>query len=162
MLCPFGGRVEIDWLRWNWFDGSNIPGIKPTESNRYAAALQQGWPGPLPTVAAPLIKSEFDFLSHRNSRGPPALATATHGPTGIVPSRHAGDESSPRRGCIGIAAYHSNLIPWMMCPRTSTRFLIISARATPSLCGSRYARSDTIRTPLGFPVGDSSWQFTET
>ena len=44
-----------------------------------------------------LKKSEFDFLSHRNPRGPPALATATHGPTGIVPSRHAGGESPLRR-----------------------------------------------------------------
>ena len=67
-LDTVGGfyRIEIDWLRWNWFDGSNISGIKPTESNRYAAALQQGWRvpfGPLGALTAPLIKSEFGILS---------------------------------------------------------------------------------------------------
>jgi hypothetical protein len=33
--------------------------------------------------------------------------------------------------------------------------LIPAARAPPSLGGTRYARSDTIRTPLGFPVEDT-------
>lgn len=51
-------------------------------------------------------------MPHRSLRGHPALATATHGPTGIVPFGRAGDESSPRIGSIGTVDYHSNFVPF--------------------------------------------------
>lgn len=83
----------------------------------------------------------------------PALATASHSPTGFVPVGRAGYESSPRVGSIGTVTCDSNFQTSNFTLRTSTRFLIIPARALPPLGGTRYARSDTPRTPLLFWVG---------
>jgi hypothetical protein len=66
------------------------------------------------------------------------------------PSDARGMNRHRELGCIGTVANHSNSVPSITCPRSSTRFLIIPARAPPPLGGTRYARSDTIRTPLLF------------
>lgn len=88
----------------------------PAERQRFATALQQGWHftatgfGRLGSQSPPLPPSKIGIRPswpHQFYSGPPALATATHGPTGIVPFGHAGDESSPRIGSIGTVTYSS-------------------------------------------------------
>lgn len=82
-----------------------------------------------------------------------ALATATHGPAGIVPSGRAGDESLPP----DISHWDNHwLITIAPFDRTRSvrkrRQLIIPVRASPPLGGTHSARSDTPRTPLVFSV----------
>jgi hypothetical protein len=162
-LMPYCGEVSssanvdcigelVEGLRLGWLRSPQNVNASPLPCNRAGTSPLRALVAKAPKALryASQKNRNSESFPHRSCRGPPALATATHGPTGIVPFGPAGDESSPRRGCIGTAAYHSNLIPLMMCPRTSTRFLIIPARAQPSLGGTRFARSDTIRTPLLF------------
>ena len=87
-------------------------------------------------------------------RGRPALATATHGPTGIVPSGRAGDESAAAseetlEHCLAVLTFKLRTSSFTL----QRSVVIIPARASPPLGGTLFGRSDTPRTPLLFPVG---------
>jgi hypothetical protein len=147
------------------FEALSVVGFDPRRTSTLRRCLATGlalhryglWSLRLPKpFATPLKKTEFDFLSHLFFSGLPALATATLGPTGIVPFGRAGEESLPRSGCIGNVTDALTLNASMMSPCASGRgCLIPAALAPPPLGGTRCARSDTPRTPLVFPVGES-------
>lgn len=60
------------------------------------------------------------------------------------PSDAQGMNRHRELGCLGKFDYHSNFIPSIRCPRSSTRFLISPARAPPPLGGTRFTRRPCI------------------
>ena len=122
------------------------------EHQRFAAALQQGWRvpfGPLGALTAPLIKIGIrnPFLIRLVAGVLPWLRLRTVLRASCPPDTRGMNRTA---GLLALEHLLVGFGHWLRLTRSvcKRRFLIIPARAPPPLGGTRFARSDTPRTPL--------------
>jgi hypothetical protein len=107
-LMPYCGEVStsanvdcigelVDGLQPGWLRSPQNVNASPLPCNRAGTSPLRALVAKAPKALryAPQKIGIRPSWPHLFLSGPPALATATHGPTGIVPFGRAGDESSP-------------------------------------------------------------------
>ncbi len=138
----------VDGLRRGWLRSLQNVNASPLPCNSAGTSPLRALVAKAPVALryAPQKIGIRPSWPHLFCSGPPALASATHGPTGIVPFGHAGDESTLRVRYIGTVNDTLQLFKL----RTSPFALQHSVSSSPLVLRLRWAGLATLgRTRSG-------------